>query len=157
MAKYNPTTNVLNARNAAIAAGEAADGALILWAATMAADGYDAAKVDAEVAAYTANGRRLSYVPAIKRIALGKADGNKAAGNPHEYAYASAGKARAKAKATAGKAKAAKGKATPAKADAPKGNPLKGVAAAQVMAWLVDAGTLKAVAAEIDAMRKAIG
>ena len=93
---------------------------------------------------------------AIRRVIAGKAEGDKAATEIMAYAYAGNSKA-GKAKATAGKAKAAKGKATTAKADAQKGNPLKGVADAQIMAWLVDAGKLKMVAAEIDAMRKALG
>jgi hypothetical protein len=149
MKKYNAAANVVTARNAAIATGGAHGKALILWALTMGSESYTKDQVDAEFAAYEAAGVRLSYGPALRRIASGKADGSRDAVNPHDYAYATANKAAAKRK---GGAKA-KAKATKA-AKAPEGNPLKGVSPAQVLSWLAEAGTAKAVYKLLDGMVK---
>lgn len=96
----------------------------------------------------TASRSWKSYRSAIRRVIAGKADGDAKATEIMAYAYGSSTTKGKAAKASA------KGKATATKAAAPKGNPLKGVPASQVLSWLAEAGTAKEVYTLLNSMVK---
>lgn len=92
-------------RPAAIAESKSANGSMAAYGRSMI--GASPEEIDAELATFKAEGGNPSYASAIKRIALGNANGDAGAENVLTVAYASQ-TTKAKAERTPGAAKPAK-------------------------------------------------
>ena len=82
------TNNIATLRAAAVTESKGT-GAMVAYARALTGMASDTKALDREIAQFIVDGGSKSYASAIKRIALGKADGDASATNVLDVAYAS--------------------------------------------------------------------